>query len=392
MAKQTGLACALYTGGYDVGGDTQSFVIHGGPAAIDTTDITQSAFDRLGGLRTAEMNWVSYFDTAAGASHAALSPLPTADVISTALISPIAIGCPAVSQVSKQLSYDGTRANAGEFTFAVPEQSDGYGQEWGVALTAGEAHRHRATNGTSYDFGAASASLGAQAYLQVFSFSGTDVTVGIEDSANNCQLFRRDRRRVHPDHNGAGGAADRYREQPADPPLCAGGHVHQHQLLVAGFRRDDLRQHGGGDVLMQPFRIEPQMPAAAYRTYQIVSPPDRQVRAACEQVGCLAWQHGWETQVDERTDLGLAQATYIRQKAGRTFTEQRTGEGLTVFRFEAFQRCFAEHQTRPERYFNRGGDWRGNPRGDVREHVRPGDWVEDFGEHQQALADRLERG
>jgi hypothetical protein len=143
---------------------------------------------------------------------------------------------------------------------------------------------------------------------------------------------------------------------------------------------------------MHPFRIDPVGPAQAYKTYQILSPLDTAVRAACEDAGCLAWRHGWETQVDERTDLGVAQATYIRQRSGRTFTERRTGEGLTVFRFEAFQRCFADHQTRPERYFVRGGDWRGNPRGDVREHVRPGDWVEDFGGHQQALADRLQEG
>ena len=179
MPKQSGLACALYTGGYDVGGDTQSFVIHGGPAAIDTTDITQSAFSRLGGLRAAEFSWVSYFDTAALASHVALSPLPTADVISTALIGPIAIGCPAVAQTSKQINYDGTRAASGEFTLAVNEQSQGFSQEWGNALTAGKRTDSGATAGSPFDNGAGF-TFGAQAYLQVFAFSGTDVTVKVQ--------------------------------------------------------------------------------------------------------------------------------------------------------------------------------------------------------------------
>lgn len=138
-------------------------------------------------------------------------------------------------------------------------------------------------------------------------------------------------------------------------------------------------------------RITPALPAQAYKTYRIVSPPDRSVRAACEQVGCAAWRSGWDTAVDERTDLGRTQAAYIRTRAGRTFRESRTGEGLTVFRFEAGQRCFADHRTRPESYLVRGGDWRANT-GTIRQHTRPADWVEDFQEHQDRLSRAIERG
>lgn len=141
----------------------------------------------------------------------------------------------------------------------------------------------------------------------------------------------------------------------------------------------------------EPFRIEPQLPAHAMQTYQIISPRDTTVVAACSQVGCQAWLHGWETTVDETTDLGRSQAAYIRQRARRTFREMRHGE-LTVFRFEAGQRCFREHRTRPERYWVRGGDWRGNPSGHRREHTRAGDWLEDFREHQDQLRQQIERG
>jgi hypothetical protein len=138
-------------------------------------------------------------------------------------------------------------------------------------------------------------------------------------------------------------------------------------------------------------RIQPAGPVSAYVTYRVVSPPDRAVRTACEEAGCLAWRHGWETRVDESTDLGRAQADYIRTRSGRTFREQRTAEGLTVFRFEPGQRCFAEHSTRPEIFSVRGGDWR-RDLGLIRRHQRGQDWVEDFAEHQDRLSRAIEKG
>jgi hypothetical protein len=138
-------------------------------------------------------------------------------------------------------------------------------------------------------------------------------------------------------------------------------------------------------------RIDPSGPAGAFQTYRIISPNDRAVRAACEQVGCGAWRHGWESKVDEGTALGQEQAAYIRQQSGRTFLELRTGEGLTVFRFMSGQRCFAEHRTRPETFLVRGGDWR-QDLGRLRQHQNGADWVEDFGLHQDRLADQQRKG
>lgn len=139
-------------------------------------------------------------------------------------------------------------------------------------------------------------------------------------------------------------------------------------------------------------RIDPNLPVGAYQTFSIVSPRDTTVLAACEQVGCAAWRHGWESTIDESTELGQQQTAYIRQRSGRTFREQKTAAGLTVFRFESGQRCFADHKTRPELYAVRDGDWRGNPTGRTRQHTRAADWVEDFGEHQQKLADQQQKG
>ena len=161
---------------------------------------------------------------------------------------------------------------------------------------------------------------------------------------------------------------------------------------------------------MQPVnRIEPKLPAQAYLTYQIASPRDTTIRTACEQAGCLAWRHGWDTTVNEsitcgpdvpakcrwllteKLPCGRCQAHYIRCFSQRTFRESRTAQGLTVFRFESGQRCFADHQTRPESYFVTGGDWR-QSLGLVRRHNRAADWVEDMQENQGRISDRQQRG
>lgn len=143
---------------------------------------------------------------------------------------------------------------------------------------------------------------------------------------------------------------------------------------------------------MRPInRIIPAGQASDYKTFSITSPPDRTVKAACEQVGCERWRTGWNSAIDESTDLGKSQAAYIRQRSARTFREIRTGAGLTVFIFEPHQRCFEDHRTRPEAYAVQGGDWR-QLSGPVRHHQRAADWQEDFGEHQLRLVEQRTRG
>lgn len=127
-----------------------------------------------------------------------------------------------------------------------------------------------------------------------------------------------------------------------------------------------------------------------YKSYRIDFGRDLVMKGSCEVVGCEAWRKGWQTVCDERTDLGTAQAAYIRQKSGRTFKEYHTDEGLTVFRFESGQRCFAAHQIRPETFTVRLGDNRVSY-GLVRRHKNGRDWAEDCGEHQQAIAERIRK-
>jgi hypothetical protein len=124
----------------------------------------------------------------------------------------------------------------------------------------------------------------------------------------------------------------------------------------------------------------------ATRDYRVHMPRDVTVKAACEEVSCEQWLFGWDSLIDEGTKLGQAQAEYIRTKSGRTFREMRAPDGLTVFRFESGQRCFAEHRTRPARLSVATGGIT------LRTHASLSDLAEDYTEHVGRLADQYQRG
>jgi hypothetical protein len=160
-------------------------------------------------------------------------------------------------------------------------------------------------------------------------------------------------------------------------------------------------------------RSRPALPCRAMQTYRVASPIQTHTRpATCAEVQCPPHVHGWDTVVDESSPLGQMQAAYVRANClhvlapaqpgddRRRYTEHRDELGMTVFHFAPGQRCFpteAEpdgHRVpldRPEIYTVQAGDWRGGL-GLLRRHTRPDLWVEDFAEHQQALADRIEKG
>jgi hypothetical protein len=146
-----------------------------------------------------------------------------------------------------------------------------------------------------------------------------------------------------------------------------------------------------------PFRLPSRGPAAAYKSYEIKAPlATHWSVASCADVDCEAYRLGWKTLIDEQTNLGHRQAALIRRnERRRKFTEERDEAGLTVFTFEAGQTCFAEHKARnmrPERYVERGGDHRGNPRREHTVHTRADDWVDSFQTNQDRLRTAIERG
>lgn len=190
MAKQSGLGIRMAVDGYDVAGDVQSFVAHGGCAVFDMTGIDKSAYERQGGRRDGGIEMVTMYNPAAltvatplvdTGSHYLLRALPLTDRVLTAWMSQSADAC---ALVAKQGNYDPTEAADGMLTIAVAAQANGYGLEWGDQLTAGKITVTGAGAQTGVDF-AAGTNFGAQAYLHVFEFTGTDATVSVQSSSDN---------------------------------------------------------------------------------------------------------------------------------------------------------------------------------------------------------------
>lgn len=142
-------------------------------------------------------------------------------------------------------------------------------------------------------------------------------------------------------------------------------------------------------------RIPPALPPAAMKSYVISAPlATHWNTVTCEDAACEHYAIGWDSLIDERTQLGQRQANYIRTQSGRGFTEEREATGITRFHFEPGQRCFAQHRARnmaDDRYIERGGDWRaiiGTPR----VHKNADNWTESFALNQDRLKTLTDRG
>jgi hypothetical protein len=187
--KITGLNARFYIGGFDLSADVSALDnVAGSIHPLDVTGIQALAHERLGGQREGALDFSLFFDTGAGQEHAALSGLPTADVIASAFLANAAgaqaVGSPCCSINSKQVNYDWTRGTDGSLTGKVSCQSSGFGLEWGEALTAGLRTDSAATVGAFFDDGAGTA-FGGQAYFQLIAFAGTSVTIDIQSATTS---------------------------------------------------------------------------------------------------------------------------------------------------------------------------------------------------------------
>ena len=184
MSKESGLGDHLYVDSYDLSGDVGSVSAIGAPfGVLPITGIDKYAPERVAAHLDGVITFQSWFNPDSGQAHDKLSGLPRTDVIGSYFHGG-AIGNVAASLVAKQVGYDGQRGADGSLTMATSLTANGWGLEWGLQGTAGQRTDTAATNGSSLDGGAATA-LGLQAYLHVFSLTGTDCTVAVEDSANN---------------------------------------------------------------------------------------------------------------------------------------------------------------------------------------------------------------
>lgn len=67
MAKTSGIGDNFYVSGYDLSGDINSIgQLGGGPALLDVTGLKSAANERIGGLRDADWQFVSFFEYTGG--------------------------------------------------------------------------------------------------------------------------------------------------------------------------------------------------------------------------------------------------------------------------------------------------------------------------------------
>lgn len=184
MSKASGLGDQLFIDGYDLSGDTQAVGSISSPSApLDVTGINKSAHERIYGLLDGEISFDHYFNDAASADFPVLKTKPSTDRIGC-YFHGSAIGNMAAALVAKQVNFDWNRNADGSLMGKTQLLGNGYALDYCEQLTAGKRTDTAATNGSSLNAGAASAN-GAAAYLQVFSFSGTDATVKVQSSSDN---------------------------------------------------------------------------------------------------------------------------------------------------------------------------------------------------------------
>lgn len=183
MTKSDGLGANLYVSGYDISGDTQMVgSVRGGFETTPRTTIDKFAVSRFKARVDGELNLTTFFDDANDASHETFSSLPTADRILTYVVKAADLGSAAYSMIGKQINYDFDRGQDGNLVAQVQALPNTYGPEWGKMLTAGKRTDTGATNGTGVDV--TGNDFGLQAWLHVFSFTGTDATVVIQESSD----------------------------------------------------------------------------------------------------------------------------------------------------------------------------------------------------------------
>lgn len=188
MAKQNGLGDQLFISGYDISGDVGTVGRIAKPSPqLDVTAINASGHERIYAHVDGAIDFTAFFNDATSPTnqeHAALKAKGSgADQIVT-YFHGSTIGNMAAGLVAKQINYDGTRAADGSLTFNVQALANAKGLDFGEMLTAGKRTDSAATNGSGLDGLAASAN-GLVAYLQVFAFSGTSVTVKVQMDDNS---------------------------------------------------------------------------------------------------------------------------------------------------------------------------------------------------------------
>ena len=185
MTVSSGLGAQLFVDQYDLSGDAGAVTRMAMPSGVLLfTNITMSAEARGYAHVDGALDFISYFNDATDQQLLALRAKGSgADRVASYLQGSV-IGNMAFGLVAKQITFDGNRGTDGSLTFTTQCLANGYGSNFGEQLTAGKRTDTIATNGTSLNNGAATA-FGLVVYVHLFSFSGTSVTIAVQQSSDN---------------------------------------------------------------------------------------------------------------------------------------------------------------------------------------------------------------
>ncbi len=185
MTTKSGLGSRFFLDGYDISGDVGAIgTIRAGRNPLDVSSIDVSGTKRISGRKFGEMGWTVFFDDAAAAEHVALKAITRTDRYALWAQSCVAIGDLGIAMLGKQMSYDWNFGADGGAIGTVQMLSNGAPVEFVELLTPGKRTDTTGTNGSSLD-GAAATTYGLAAYAFLTDFSGTNITLTLEDSANN---------------------------------------------------------------------------------------------------------------------------------------------------------------------------------------------------------------
>lgn len=183
MPKSSGLGDRFYVEGNDISGDVGALgTISGTRDTLDDTGIDKLAVERLIGMADGEIAGTAWFNPTG--AHPVLASLPTASV-HFMYAHGDSLGDWAANIYGKQINYDPTRAENGALSLAFTAQAaEGAPLEWGQLFSDGKETQTGPTDGASIDFGAASTD-GGRAYIHVFSLTGADITIAVQESVDD---------------------------------------------------------------------------------------------------------------------------------------------------------------------------------------------------------------
>lgn len=182
MAKKGGLGAQFYLGGFDLSGDVSALDNMAAPRGVfDVTGLNVSAVERVYGKADGNLAFSTWFNDAAGKEHAALKGLPTADVLLLAMMGGT-LGDAALMMTAKQINYDWNRGADGSLAGSVECQANTHRMEWGKSIIA--ASNITGAGNSAAEIGTAS-SDGIAAMIQCWGFTGTSITVALQESSDN---------------------------------------------------------------------------------------------------------------------------------------------------------------------------------------------------------------